>query len=119
MEVTNHNYQNLHITVVKGLLKKQELKAVGQALAAAPPHTTRQLWLDCSHVHRDQLSNSSVYAFVNELLKIKREQVKVIVCGMDHATERLFRLLNLDMHFTKAKTLEEACPLPSPEAVVA
>lgn len=119
MEIINHHYQNHHVTVVKGLVKEKELKVVCQTLAAAPPDTTRQLWIDCSHVDRDQLSNSSVCAFVNELLKIKKEQVKVVLCGMDHTTERLFRLLKLDMHFTKAKTLEEACPPAMPEPVAA
>jgi len=119
MEITNHTYQNRHITLVKGLVKQQAFSSIRQSLAAAPPDSFRQLWIDCSHVDRNHLSSSSLCAFVNELLKIKNEQVQIVLCGMDKSTERLYVLLKLDMLFSKAHTWHEAHPGATQEAVAA
>ena len=119
MEITNHTYQNRHITLVKGLVTQQAFSSIRQSLTSAPPDSSRQLWIDCSHVDRNHLSSSSLCSFVNELLKIKNEQVQIVFCGMDKSTERLFVLLKLDMLFLKAHTWQEAHPGAKQEAVAA
>ena len=109
MEITNHtSHQNRHIIFVKDLVKQQALDQVRQAIAEAPTDHKKELWIDCSHVDRLHLTNSSICSFVSELLKIRKHDVKVVLCDMNATTERLFRLLRLDSLFEKAKSFEEA-----------
>jgi anti-anti-sigma regulatory factor len=109
MEITNHTaHPDRHILLVKGLVKEQAFDKIRQALATASRDNARELWIDCSHVDRLHLTNSSICSFVNELLKIRKQDVKVVLCGMNATTERLFRLLRLDTLFEKAKTVEDA-----------
>ena len=118
MEITNHtSHQNRHIFLVKGLVKQQALDKVRQAIAEAPNESSKELWIDCSHVDRLHLTNSSICSFVSELLKIRRQGVKVVLCDMNATTERLFRLLRLDSLFAKARSFEEAEQEHSPQLV--
>lgn len=107
MEITNHVHPNRNTILVQGLVNEQAFADIHQALTTAPPHHNQQLWIDCSHVDRVHLTNSSICAFVSELLKIRKQNVKVVLCGMNATTERLFRLLQLDALFDKAQSLEE------------
>lgn len=108
MEITNHAYQNRHITLVQGLVQQQAFSEIRQALAGATEGNAKQLWIDCSHVDRNDLTSSHLCAYVNELLKIRNEQVQVTLCGMDKTTERLFLHLGLDMLFSKARAADDA-----------
>lgn len=109
MEITNHTpHQNRHIFFVKGLVKQQALDKVRQAIAESPQVSSKELWIDCSHVGRLHLTNSSICSFVSELLKIRKQGIKVVLCDMNATTERLFRLLRLDSLFEKARSFEEA-----------
>ncbi|EJF11110.1 MULTISPECIES: STAS domain-containing protein [Pontibacter] len=109
MEIINHtSHQNRHIFFVKGLVKEQALNKVHQAIAEVPTDSTRELWIDCSHVDRLHLTNSSICSFVSELLKIRKQNVKVVLCDMNATTERLFRLLRLDSLFDKASSEDRA-----------
>lgn len=107
MEITNHVYPNRNAILVQGLVNEQAFADIRQALTTAPPHHNQQLWIDCSHVDRVHLTNSSICSFVSELLKIRKQNVKVVLCGMNATTERLFSLLRLDTLFEKARSLEE------------
>ncbi|MBD1395911.1 anti-sigma factor antagonist [Pontibacter sp. JH31] len=107
MEITNHTHRNQHATIVQGLVNEQAFAAIRQALSTALPLQDQQLWIDCSHVDRVHLTNSSICSFVSELLQIRKQNVKVVLYGMNATTERLFRLLQLDTLFDKARTLEE------------
>src|SRR5690606_14691175 len=116
MEITNHtSHQNRHIFFVKGLIKQQAIDQIRQAIAGAPSDCNKELWIDCSHVDRLHLTNSSICSFVSELLKIRKQNVKVVLCDMNTATERLFCLLHLDSLFEKAKSFEEAEQAKSPQ----
>ena len=106
MEITNHVHPNQNAILVRGLVNEQAFADIRQALAATPSHHDQQLWIDCSHVDRVHLTNSSICSFVSELLKIRKQNVKVVLCGMNATTERLFRLLQLDALFDKAQSLE-------------
>ncbi|PKV75787.1 STAS domain-containing protein [Pontibacter ramchanderi] len=109
MEITNHTtHQNRHIFFVKGLVKQQALDRILQEIREAPTGSAKELWIDCSHVDRLHLTNSSICSFVSELLKIRKQDVKVVLCDMNATTERLFRLLRLDSLFEKANSFEEA-----------
>ncbi|WP_018478225.1 STAS domain-containing protein [Pontibacter roseus] len=118
MDITNHTHHNRHITFVQGLVKQQAFSEIRQALATAPQADVRQLWIDCSHVDRTQLTTSNLCLFVGELLKFKNEQVQVVLCGMDQTTEKLFILLKLDMLFGKARSLQDAL-VPDKQLVAA
>ncbi|MBX0332899.1 STAS domain-containing protein [Pontibacter sp. HSC-14F20] len=116
MEITNHtSHQNRHIFFVKGLIKQQAIDQIRQAIAGAPTDNKKELWIDCSHVDRLHLTNSSICSFVSELLKIRKQDVKVVLCDMNATTERMFRLLRLDSLFAKAKSFEEAEQEKSPQ----
>lgn len=116
MEITNHtSHQNRHLFFVKGLVKQQALDKIHQAIAEAPTDSNKELWIDCSHVDRLHLTNSSICSFVSELLKIRKHNVKVVLCDMNATTERLFRLLRLDTLFAKAKSFEEVEQEKSPQ----
>jgi anti-anti-sigma regulatory factor len=120
MEITNHTtHQNRHIFFVKGLVKQQALDNIRQAIKEAPTGSTRELWIDCSHVDRLHLTNSSICSFVSELLKIRKQDVKVVLCDMNTTTERLFSLLRLDTLFEKAKSFEEAHLKEKPQQIAA
>src|SRR5690606_11123938 len=109
MEITNHtSHHNRHIFFVKGLVKQQALDQIRQAIAEAPSDCNKELWIDCSHVDRLHLTNSSICSFVSELLKIRKQDVKVVLCDMNASPARMFRLLLLDSLFEKAKSFEEA-----------
>lgn len=109
MEITNHtSHQNRHIFLVKGLVKQQALDKIRQAIAEAQTENSKELWIDCSHVDRLHLTNSSICSFVSELLKIRKQGVKVVLCDMNATTERMFRLLRLDSLFEKAESFEHA-----------
>ncbi len=108
MEITNHTpQQNRQVLLVKGLMKQQALDKI-QTLIAQSDATEKELWIDCSHVDRLHLSNSSICGFVSELLKFRKQQVRIVLCDMNATTERLFRLLQLDSLFDKAKSFDEA-----------
>ncbi|WP_299708312.1 STAS domain-containing protein [uncultured Pontibacter sp.] len=116
MEITNHtSHQNRHIFFVKGLVKQQALDKIRQAIAEAPTDGNKELWIDCSHVDRLHITNSSICSFVSELLKIRKHNVKVVLCDMNATTERLFRLLRLDTLFDKAKSFEEVEQQQNPQ----
>jgi anti-anti-sigma regulatory factor len=118
MEITNHTpHQNRQVLFVKGLVKQQALDKV-QHLLAQSDATEKELWIDCSHVDRMHLSNSSICAFVSDLLKIRKQGVRVVLCDMNATAERLFRLLQLDSLFHKARSFEEA-QLEKPAQVAA
>ena len=109
MEITNHiTHQNRQIFFVKGLVKQQALNKIHQAIKEAPAGSAKELWIDCSHVDRLHLTNSSICSFVSELLKIRKQNVKVVLSDMNATAERLFSLLRLDALFEKARSFEEA-----------
>ena len=109
MEITNHiTRQNRQIFFVRGLVKQQALDKINQAIKKAPAGSTKELWIDCSHVDRLHLTNSSICSFVSELLKIRKQDIKVVLCDMNATAERLFSLLRLDALFEKARSFEEA-----------
>lgn len=108
MEITTHTpQQNKHIVSVKGLVKQQDLDTL-HTLFAQHTVAEKELWIDCAHVDRMHLSNSSICGFVSELLKFRKQQVRVVLCDMNATTERLFSLLRLDALFEKAKSFEDA-----------
>lgn len=108
MEITNHTIpQHRHILLIKGLVREQAFDRIKTELAAMPQDQTKELWIDCSHIDRPQVTSSSICSFVSELLKIRKQGIKVVLCGMNATTERLFQLLRLDTLFEKARNADE------------
>lgn len=108
MEVTNSISNNTHIVVVKGLARKESFSNIQHLLADGSALSEKQLWIDCSHLHRFSVTDATLCGFVSELLKLRNQGTRITLCNMDLPTQRLFSLLKLDTLFYKADTVEKA-----------
>ncbi|WP_018478226.1 STAS domain-containing protein [Pontibacter roseus] len=108
MDITIQTYNGLTVVVAQGLLSESTFSEVNEKVRNAPTENTKQVWLDCTHLHRVQLTQTCFSSFISELLQLRRQGIEVVLFGVSGHTQHLLRLLHLEKMFRQVPTLEDA-----------
>jgi anti-anti-sigma regulatory factor len=108
MEITNQSYIGLQVIIVEGLIKLEAFALIKDALNNVSEGKSKQLWIDCSHLQKIGLSNTSISTFIGKLLELRQEGTEITLFGMSPFTERLLKLLKLETVFRQVPTLAHA-----------
>ncbi|MCC9167504.1 STAS domain-containing protein [Pontibacter harenae] len=108
MEITKHTYQNQHITIVEGLIKREEFQTIKETLNKVPDTLMRQVWIDCTHVQNISTTKLCFSDFISKLLELRADNTDVLLFGLNSSTKTMFKLLKTDHLFKMVSTLEEA-----------